>query len=125
MGLRRRLEKRIYIPLPDAEGRRKLLDLSLSSVVLADDVNLDEIQAACEGYSGADVSNVCRDASMMEMRQQIAGKTSEEIASMDQAWEKLPVTRQHFQNALANVCSSVNADQVARHENWMKEFGAS
>jgi katanin p60 ATPase-containing subunit A1 len=42
-ALRRRLEKRIYIPLPTPEGRRKLLDISLRSVKLADDVDKDEL----------------------------------------------------------------------------------
>lgn len=59
-ALRRRLEKRVYIPLPDAEGRRALLSINLKDVKLEDGVNLDEIADQCEGYSGDDISNVCR-----------------------------------------------------------------
>lgn len=79
-ALRRRLEKRIYIPLPDGEpaqaglgksvsiimckpienGRKLLLQVNLKSVKLAEDVQLDEIAKLTEGYSGADITNVCR-----------------------------------------------------------------
>jgi katanin p60 ATPase-containing subunit A1 len=42
-ALRRRLEKRIYIPLPDAESRACLLKINLKEVRLDENVNLDEI----------------------------------------------------------------------------------
>ncbi|XP_071529686.1 katanin p60 ATPase-containing subunit A-like 1 isoform X2 [Panulirus ornatus] len=58
-ALRRRLEKRIYIPLPNAEGREALLSINLREVKL-DDVNLTEIATLLDGYSGADITNVCR-----------------------------------------------------------------
>lgn len=124
-ALRRRLEKRIYIPLPDAEGRRKLLDINLKTVMIADDVDLDEIQQMCDGYSGADLTNVCRDASMMKMRRRIAGLTLEEIRDLSSDEMNEPVSRADFLEAVSKVGSSVNADQITRHEQWLKEFGAS
>ena len=42
------------------DGRRQLLDINLTGVPLTDDVNLDEISKQLEGYSGADITNVCR-----------------------------------------------------------------
>jgi katanin p60 ATPase-containing subunit A1 len=124
-ALRRRLEKRIYIPLPDAEGRLALLDINLKSVRLSDDVDLDEIQQKCAGYSGADLTNVCRDASMMAMRRRIAGLSIEEIKNLPSEEMDLPVTREDLLLAATNVASSVNAEQVQLQENWMSEFGAS
>lgn len=59
-ALRRRLEKRIYIPLPDEAGREGLLRINLREVTLADDVNLGDVAAKLDGYSGADITNVCR-----------------------------------------------------------------
>ncbi|XP_017265618.1 katanin p60 ATPase-containing subunit A-like 1 isoform X2 [Kryptolebias marmoratus] len=58
-ALRRRLEKRIYIPLPTAEGRAELLKINLREVELAPDVDLDLIAEKIEGYSGADITNIC------------------------------------------------------------------
>ena len=67
---------------------------------LADDVDLDEIAALCDGYSGADITTVrdevggsgtcthslweqaCRDASFMSMRRRISGLKDEEIGAL-------------------------------------------
>ena len=42
------------------DGRRQLLDINLKGVPLTDDVDLNEIAKQLEGYSGADITNVCR-----------------------------------------------------------------
>lgn len=59
-ALRRRLEKRIYIPLPTAKGRTELLKINLREVELDPDIQLEDIAEKIEGYSGADITNVCR-----------------------------------------------------------------
>lgn len=59
-ALRRRLEKRIYIPLPTDEGREALLKINLREVKIDDTVDLGAISRKLEGYSGADITNVCR-----------------------------------------------------------------
>jgi hypothetical protein len=43
-----------------AEGRRKLLEINLKDVELAPDVELQVVADKLEGYSGADITNVCR-----------------------------------------------------------------
>ncbi|BBG99013.1 P-loop containing nucleoside triphosphate hydrolases superfamily protein [Prunus dulcis] len=62
-ALRRRLEKRIYIPLPNFESRKALIRINLKSVEVAQDVDIDDVARRTEGYSGDDLTNVCRDAS--------------------------------------------------------------
>ena len=44
-------------------GRKKLLEINLKEVELAGDVVLDSIAERLEGYSGADITNVCRSVS--------------------------------------------------------------
>ena len=70
-ALRRRLEKRIYIPLPSEEGRRQLFNINLKDIKLGDDIDWDILVKRSEGYSGADISNVCREAAMMPMRKKL------------------------------------------------------
>ena len=48
-ALRRRLEKRIYIPLPDENGRLSLLKINLKEVPLFEDVDLEEIAKNLQG----------------------------------------------------------------------------
>ncbi|XP_065907565.1 katanin p60 ATPase-containing subunit A-like 1 [Dysidea avara] len=123
-ALKRRLEKRIYIPLPDFEGRRKLLDINLKGVSLTEDVNFDEIATKLEGYSGADITNVCRDAAMMAMRRRIQGLTPDQIKNLKQDELNLPSSMDDFYTALRKVSKSVSADDLEKYEKWMKEFGS-
>ncbi|RYR20556.1 hypothetical protein Ahy_B03g065729 [Arachis hypogaea] len=71
-ALRRRLEKRIYIPLLNFESRKELIRINLKTV--APDVNIDDVARRTEGYSGDDLTNVCCDASLNGMRRKIVGK---------------------------------------------------
>jgi katanin p60 ATPase-containing subunit A1 len=70
-AIRRRLEKRVYIPLPTQRGREALFEINLKSLSLSPDVNFQKLAAKTDGYSGADISCVCRDAAMMPLRRQI------------------------------------------------------
>lgn len=123
-ALRRRLEKRIYIPLPNRVGREELLRLNLRDVELSTDCNLSEIAGTLDGYSGADITNVCRDASMMSMRRRIAGLSREEIRSLSKEELELPVTVDDFKEAIRKVNKSVSAEDLIKYEKWMAEFGS-
>ena len=123
-ALRRRLEKRIYIPLPDENGRKLLLQVNLKSVKLAENVQLDEIAKFTEGYSGADITNVCRDASMMAMRRLIEGKKPEEIKNLAKEELELPSTMEDFTMALKKCSKSVSMVDIEKYEKWMAEFGS-
>lgn len=125
-ALRRRLEKRIYIPLPNFESRKELIRINLKTVEVAPDVNIDDVARRTDGYSGDDLTNVCRDASLNGMRRKIAGKTRDEIKSM--AKDEIsndPVEMCDFEEALAKVQRSVSPTDIERHEKWFSEFGSA
>ncbi|KAJ4821465.1 Katanin p60 ATPase-containing subunit A1 [Rhynchospora pubera] len=125
-ALRRRLEKRIYIPLPDFNSRKELIKINLRTVEVAPDVNFDEVAKRTEGYSGDDLTNVCRDASLNGLRRKIAGKTREEIKNF--AMEEIvkdPVAMCDFEAALVKVQKSVSPADLERHEKWFAEFGSA
>ncbi|CAH3164415.1 unnamed protein product [Porites lobata] len=124
-ALRRRLEKRVYIPLPETVGRLELLKINLRGVNMAEDVVLEEIAKKMEGYSGADITNVCRDASMMAMRRRIRGLTPEQIKNLPKEELDLPVNMEDFDLALKKVSKSVSDADIKKYEDWMKEFGAT
>ena len=124
-ALRRRLEKRIYIPLPNEDGRESLLKINLKEVKVDDEVNLKQIARKLGGYSGADITNVCRDASMMSMRRKIAGLKPSEIKNLDKSELDLPVTKQDFLDAIGKCNKSVSKEDLDKYEKWMEEFGSS
>lgn len=132
-ALRRRLEKRVYIPLPDLEGRKELFRINMRSVELDADVNLDELAEKSAGYSGADVANVCRDASMMSMRR-IMEQARKQGLSRDHIQSLLKeqkdalntaVSRADFLTALSKVNRSVSDQDLHRYQEWMSEYGSA
>ena len=70
-AFRRRLEKRIYIPLPSEKGREELFKINLRGIKVDEGVDFVELCRRTKGYSGADISNVCREGAMMPMRRKI------------------------------------------------------
>ena len=67
-ALRRRLEKRIYVPLPDFNARVNLLTHLTRDETLMSNVDFEALARETDGYSGADLRNVCRHALMEPMR---------------------------------------------------------
>lgn len=124
-ALRRRLEKRIYIPLPTQEGREALLKINLRDVEQSPDIDVGTIAELLDGYSGADITNVCRDACMMAMRRKIAGLTPEQIRSLSKDELDLPVTPGDFFEAIRKINKSVSAEDLKKYERWMAEYGST
>lgn len=69
------------------------------------DVDLDVLVRKVNGYSGADISNVCRDAAMMPLRNAIAAGTLSitEIANIKPEEIDAPITQKDFLEALSNI----------------------
>ncbi|KAJ4951110.1 hypothetical protein NE237_027942 [Protea cynaroides] len=55
----RRLPRRIYVDLPDAENRMRILRIFLAKENIEPDFGFDELANATEGYSGSDLKNLC------------------------------------------------------------------
>eukprot|EP00758_Cryptobia_borreli_P008052 Tbor_TRINITY_DN5354_c0_g3::TRINITY_DN5354_c0_g3_i2::g.4610::m.4610/K07767/KATNA1; katanin p60 ATPase-containing subunit A1 len=130
VAMRRRLEKRIYIPLPDLEGRREFLRtyIKKSGVTIDSSINLEELATSTDGFSGADLNIVCRDAAMMPMRRLIANKSPQQITEMRNRGEMSvvpPITMADFRAALDKVNPTVSQDQLKDYEDWTKEFGSN
>merc|ERR1711920_256633 len=127
-ALRRRLEKRIYIPLPAVEGRQHLFDINLKDVKMSDDADISELVRRTEGYSGADVTNVCREAAMMGLRKRMAKARKEglPIAQLQSLKDEVdvPVSQEDLVEAISNVQRSVGTEDLQHFADWMKEFGS-
>ena len=129
-ALRRRLEKRVYIPLPSDKGRKRLFEIYLSSVSHnPDEMDWEYLIRRTEGYSGADISNVCRDAAMLPMRRKImtlrAQGFNPQIIAKVKSEVEVPLTFNDLKEALGNCSKSVSNDDLEKYETWMKEFGST
>ena len=127
-ALRRRLEKRIHIGLPDKEGRAKLFRISLAELTLSNDIVIEELVSLSKNYSGADLTNVCREAAMMGLRKKVRearqlGISPMEVGGMDKI-EHVPVTQRDFLEAISNVQKSVGNDDLQKFIEWTAEYGS-
>ncbi|SFG11736.1 transitional endoplasmic reticulum ATPase [Halopelagius inordinatus] len=98
-----RLESHVEVPAPDADARRAILDVHVRGKPLADDIDLDALASRMEGYSGADVAAVCREAAMRAIEEVASAYEGE--AANDHAAEIL-VRPEHFDAALDSVLPS-------------------
>ncbi len=112
-----RLDRMIYVPPPDREGRKKIFEVYLKNrEILANDVNIEELVDRTEGYVGADIEALVREAKISAMREFIAamgGKTEEERR---QAIGNVRITKKHFEDALSRVRGTLDIDRLEESE---------
>lgn len=88
------------------------------------DIDWPKLVTITDGYSGADISNVCRDAAMMPMRRALAsGHSIQDISGMQNEID-IPLCLQDFLDAIKNISKSVSKDQLNDYSEWMKQFGS-
>lgn len=119
-AFRRRFERRIYIKLPDFEARKAIFQLNVKGVDLAPDVDFESLAEITEGYSGADIAMVCRDAIMTPIRElDLSGDIH------DPNIKARPVTQKDFLESIQSVNPSVSAEEIEKYEKWNEEFGSA
>lgn len=59
-----RLDRIVYVKLPDAETRAEIFKIKLSKIPIGDDVSIDSLVEATDGYSGAEIEAVCKEAAL-------------------------------------------------------------
>mmetsp|Transcript_90208 Transcript_90208/g.110401 ORF Transcript_90208/g.110401 Transcript_90208/m.110401 type:complete len:231 (+) Transcript_90208:375-1067(+) len=123
-ALRRRLEKRIYIPLPDFQSRNSLFKLFIKDIIVDDNVNFDELCQLTDGYNCQDISLICRDASMSSMREKLKSFDINEISNIKIDQISNPVTHDNFLDAIKRRKSSVANENIHKYLEWEKQFGS-
>lgn len=101
-----RFDEKIYVPLPDLTARRRILGLNLEGRPLAADVDLDALAERLEGYSGADLVNLCRKACAIPF-----------LEAVEDGVER-GVTWNDFEVVLEEVKPSVAARDMKRFEQF-------
>jgi spastin len=139
-AVRRRLVKRIYIPLPDADGRTAilthLLQGSSSSSRPGSRPNsgggskppgvrhalsrrdFERIVASTEGYSASDLTALCREAALGPVRELGAAIASVPVDKIR------PLCLQDFGEALQVIRPSLSREQLKAFEAFTREYGA-
>jgi len=114
-----RLERHIYVPAPDEESRKKIFEVYLggeTGSILAKDVAIDELVKQTEGYVGADIEALVREAKMAAMRDFIVQMGDRTEQERKDAIKNVMLTRAHFDAALLKVKGSLDAETLEKSE---------
>ncbi|KAL5554245.1 hypothetical protein UlMin_041646 [Ulmus minor] len=118
----RRLPRRIYVDLPDAENRLKILRIFLSNENLGPDFEFDKLAHATEGYSGSDLKNLCIAAAYRPV-QELLEKEKESKNGVAPSLRRLNLD--DFLQSKAKVGPSVAYDATSMNElrKWNEQYG--
>ena len=64
-----RIDRKIEFPLPDSKTKRRIFNIHVSRMSLADDVNLEEFVMSKDELSGADIKAMCTEAGLLALRE--------------------------------------------------------
>ncbi|AFO56327.1 MULTISPECIES: CDC48 family AAA ATPase [unclassified Natrinema] len=114
-----RLDRHVHVPVPDEDARKAIFEVHTRNKPLAESVDLEWLAGETEGYVGADIEAVCREASMAASREFINSVDPEE---MDDTIGNVRIGKQHFEHALEEVNPSVSPDTREQYEELEDEF---
>ncbi|XP_008784537.2 uncharacterized protein LOC103703453 isoform X2 [Phoenix dactylifera] len=119
----RRLPRRIYVDLPDAENRMKILRIFLSQENLEPGFRHDELANATEGYSGSDLKNLCIAAAYRPVQELL--EEEKKKGATGTAASLRPLKLDDFIQAKSKVGASVAYDATSMNElrKWNEQYG--
>jgi len=102
-----RFDRLIYVPSPDVDSLKEIFKIHAGSMPLCQDVILDELARKVQGYSGADIEAICREAAMNALRED------------ENATE---VSRRDFDEAVERVGPSITPEDDAWYQKFSKRL---
>jgi len=115
-----RLDQLIYLPLPDHDSRLSILRACTRKSPLSEEIDLQQLAEITEGFSGADLTEVCQRACKLAIRQLIddtaSGKPMEESCR--------EIGKPHFDEAMSFARKSVSAADVKKFETFQASMKA-
>jgi transitional endoplasmic reticulum ATPase len=115
-----RLDKLLYIPPPDEKSRAEIFRIHTKGKPLGPDVDFQELAKRTADYVGADIEALCREASMMAIRDYISGSMSPEEAKAKAV--DIKVTMKHFETALRKIKPSASRESMKAYERLAENF---
>ena len=96
-----RFDELVYVPVPETPGRLQILRIHCSQMPLADDVDIEDIAARTQGYTGADLEDLTRRAGLLALRESL---------------DNDKVAARHFEAALGESRASVTPEMEREYQ---------
>jgi len=128
-----RLDQLIYIPLPDEGSRLNIFKANLRKSPIAPDVDLETLARFTQGFSGADITEICQRACKLAIRESIEREISAERARLenpdnmdeDQADPVPEITKAHFEEAMKFARRSVSDADIRKYQSFSQTLQQS
>ena len=123
-----RIDRVIYVPPPDYKARIEILKIHTRNVPLAEDVNLEELAKVTDGYSGADLELLVKEAAIFALREavkEVKGKykdLSEQEIIKKLEEKDIKVSMKHFKMALEKVKPSITKEMIQFYKTFADTF---
>ena len=112
---RRRFVKRLYVPLPDAEGRKELIRNIAKCEFALTEEDIEQLAHELEGYSGSDIFNLCREAAMEPIR---------EVKELEKLHTLRKIRIDDFRKAMQQIRKSVSHSDLSFYDKWNRDYGS-
>lgn len=112
-----RFDREIELGVPDEEGRLEVLQIHTKNMKLHENVDLEEIAALIHGFVGADIAQLCTEAALQCIREQMDIIDLEDEVIDAEILNSLAVTQEHFHAAMKHVNPSVLRSTVVEVPN--------
>ena len=103
-----RFDRLIKVSAPDEEARLAILKVHTAKMPLGRDVDIKELAKLTKGYVGADIEALCREAAIVALREDKKSRA---------------VSKNHFEEALRSVRSSVTEEVVKYYDRLAEQLG--
>jgi len=117
-----RFDRLILVPAPDEKARYEIFKVHTRKMPLAEDVDLKELAKRTEGYTGADIAAVCREAAMSAMRRALKEGIIKPGVRMDEVRQRVKITMKDFEEALKKVGPSVSKETMEYYKKIEEQF---
>ncbi|KAB8108502.1 hypothetical protein EE612_044264, partial [Oryza sativa] len=114
-----RLDQLIYIPLPDASSRLEIFRANLHKAPMSRHVDLPAMAASTDGFSGADIKEICQRACKLAVREVVQKST---LVGKALAMAGAELTVDHFKSAMKHARKSVSELDVIKYEYFKRKF---
>ncbi|KAI5021747.1 hypothetical protein ZWY2020_058477 [Hordeum vulgare] len=119
-----RLDQLIYIPLPDVESRLQIFRACLRKSPVAKDVDLNALAKYTQGFSGADITEICQRACKYAIRENIEKdmekesrhKENPEAMEEDEMDEIAEIKASHFEESMRYARRSVSDADIRKYQ---------
>jgi len=102
-----RFDRILLASVPDKSGRLEILKIHTNKMPLAKDIDLKKIAQETEGYVGADLESLCREAAMLALRKDKEAKQ---------------VSKKHFDAAMKKVKASVSKNSIDKYKRIEQDY---